>query len=68
MKKNTMTLCNRCFGRGVMRLRARNLHPWAERYAPCQCGREPDSHGAAVLAEQRRLRERYEALRRGEAW
>lgn len=48
--------CAKCDGRGIIR-------ETAGRYVRCDCGRLPDSKGAALLAKQEKLDKRLEEIR-----
>jgi hypothetical protein len=57
MKKGQgLPWCKACYGRGVKRDKA------SQRYVHCHCGRLVDSRGAKLLADQKRLDDRYETI------
>ncbi len=52
--------CPRCFSRGYCKN--------GVRYILCPCGRQPNSTGVRLLAEQAKLDKRYEDLKAGGKW
>jgi hypothetical protein len=54
-QKGLFKPCGICYGRGVMRK--------GSRYVKCLCGRLTDSRGAALLAKQKKLDDRFRELK-----